>query len=387
MMLGFLAALACVLCLFLFLYPYAIYPLVLRLAPERPFGPDSDRRGGVKGEQPTAALMFCAYNEERSLPEKIANMRELKQRMPELQIYAYSDCSTDGTNAILEAASDVLTPVISTERTGKAAGMARMVEPLDVEVLVFTDANVILPPDDLEKLLAYFHDPEIGSVSAKLNYLLGEPGSASATAEIGKAYWEREEKLKRAESITGSMMGADGSVFARRRANYPKVPAHLLDDFIASFSVLFDGLRCVTAQDVNSYERVVASSSDEFFRKRRIACRAFNTYRYVQPRFGELSMFDRFKFFSHKVLRWLGGYFLAGAAVFGLIASLLLLGLAPTALLVSLGMIAVTLGVMGRIKPVMRMTEILKAVIATAIGVIESFQGKTYQTWRPAGSR
>ncbi len=387
MNLGLVAAAASALCLFLFLYPYVIYPALLRVMPKRAFGPESGRSGGVKGDKPTAALLFCAYNEERSLPEKIENMRALKERMPDLQIFAYSDCSTDGTNALLEAASDVLTPVLSTERTGKAAGMARMVEPLDVEVLVFTDANVILPPEDLDKLLGYFHDPEIGSVSAKLNYMLGEAGSASATAEIGKAYWEREEKLKRSESITGSMMGADGSVFARRRANYPKVPAHLLDDFIASFSVLFDGLRCVTAQDVNSYERVVASSSDEFFRKRRIACRAFNTYRFVQPRFSELSVFDRFKFFSHKVLRWLGGYFLAAGAVLGLIASFNLLGLASTALLVSLVLIAVTLGVMGRVKQVMRLTEIVKAVIATAIGVIESFQGKTYQTWRPAGSR
>jgi hypothetical protein len=98
-------------------------------------------------------------------------------------------------------------------------------------------------------------------------------------------------------------------------------------------------------------------------------------------------MFDRFKFFSHKVLRWLGGYFLIGAAVFGLIASFLLLGLGATALLVALGLIALTLGVAARIKPVMRATEIVKAVIATAIGVIESFQGKTYQTWAPAGSR
>lgn len=376
------------LCAALFLYPYVLYPRLLAWAPRRAYGPASGRRGGVAGDEPTAALFFCAFNEARALPEKIENLRALKARFPALEIYAYSDCSTDGTNALLTAAADILTPVIGETRTGKAAGMGRMVAMTQAEVLVFTDANVILPPTDLARLVAYFHDPEVGAVSATLRYLHADgAGAASATAEIGKAYWDREERLKRLESETGSMMGADGSAFARRRAGYPAVPPHLLDDFIASFSVLFDGLRCVAADDVNAYERVVASSSDEFRRKRRIACRAFNTYRWLRPRLGALSRFDRWKFWSHKLLRWLGFYVLAAGAVFGVIAALLLLGPLVTGALVAALLAGVAVGVALRLRPVMKGMEILRAIAATALGVVESLRGETYQTWKPAESR
>ena len=76
--------------LLLFVHPYVTYPASLRLFRSRPVG---RRRGGQ-----SLSLLFSAYNEERSLPQTICNLRALKRAYPDLQIIAYcvvADTSSD----------------------------------------------------------------------------------------------------------------------------------------------------------------------------------------------------------------------------------------------------------------------------------------------------
>lgn len=367
----------------MFLYPYAIYPIILRLLPKKPYVPDVAEAGC----EFSVALVFCAHNEADALPKKIDNIRALKRDWPRLQVYAYSDCSSDATNELLCRANDVLTPVIGQTRVGKAAGMRALVAMTDADIVVFTDANVIMDPNSIGRLCRYFQDPDIGTVAGTLVYQLEDDERPSSTAQVGGFYWRLEERIKKLESRTGSTPGADGSLFARRREGYPKVPIHLLDDLTASISVMFHGLRCVSAPDVVAYEQSVSVSSEEFRRKRRIACRAFNTYRYLYPKIKALSPLDRFKFFSHKVMRWWGAAYLSGACVC-LLAAGWTAGYPLLTSTIGAAVVSViwTLGAIGF--PIfLTLREVLQAVVATGIGVLESFAGRTYQTWTPAQSR
>src|SRR5690606_40246068 len=108
----------------------------------------------------------------------------------------------------------------------------------------------------------------------------------------------------------------------RRRRGYPRIPADPVDDMAVSLSVLSSGLRCVSAPDVRAYETSVADSREEFRRKRRIGCGSYSTYRYLRANIRRLGLVDRFKFVSHKLLRWWGGAFLTLALVSGLAALL-----------------------------------------------------------------
>jgi cellulose synthase/poly-beta-1,6-N-acetylglucosamine synthase-like glycosyltransferase len=331
--------------------------------------------------------VFCAFNEEEALPEKIRNIRALKQYCPNMQVLAYSDCSQDMTNQLLEQADDVLTPVIGTVRVGKLIGMQKLVAMTRQDIIIFTDANVIMEPESVPRILRYFTNPDIGSVAGTLVYRSNDAGSDTPTAAVGGLYWRLEEHIKRLESETGSTMGADGSVFARRRAGYPPLPGDLVDDLGASISVLFDGLRCVSAADVRAYEQSVHMSREEFRRKRRIACGSMSTYRYLLPKLRTLSWIDRFKFLSHKTLRWWGGLFLFFALVFAVLG-----GWSAGFLLVTIfaiGGAGLVLGLLGPkgIPVLSPVYEILLAVIATSVGVIESLAGRKYQTWTPAKSR
>ncbi len=359
-----------------FLHPYLFYPLSLRLMPPRPLTVGS-------GSRPTASLLFAAYNEERTLPAKLENIAAIKALHPDLEVLAYSDMSTDTTLDLLGSRPDLLRVIPAAERAGKATGMRLMVEQARGEICIFTDANVLLDPASVAPLLDYFRDPGIGGVAGTLHYVNDD---ASATAEAGGIYWRMEEGIKRLESRCGSIMGADGSIFATRRALYPQVPPHLLDDMIASMSVLFHGRRLISAPDVVAYERNATAAADEFRRKRRIACRAWNSYRHLRPGIALLPLAERYKFVSHKVVRWFGAplLLLSGAA---LTAALWLDG--RTMLLAALalaGGLLVTAALAG-VRPARTLMGFAAAMLATFVGVTDAWRGRTWQTWHPATSR
>ncbi len=366
----------------LFLHPYSSYLLSLRLMPRRLIAKRAALLTGSK--LPSATLLFSAFNEERALPAKLANLEIIKALHPDLEILAYSDMSTDGTLRLLESRPDLLRVIPARARAGKAMGMRAMVAEAQGEICIFTDANVLLDPESVTPLLAYFRDPAVGGVSGRLHYINGADGT---TASIGGLYWRLEEKIKALESRCGSMMGADGAIFATRRALYPEVPPHLLDDMIVSMSVLFHGKRLISAADVIAYERTTTDPRDEFRRKRRIACRSFASWRYLQPQMRRhFSATDRYKFVSHKLLRWFGAplALLSGATLslaLWLDGRVLLLGvLWGAAALVALGAAA-------RIRPCAMAMEIAASIWAAFLGVVDALRGRTYQTWTPAKSR
>lgn len=367
------------LCCILFLHPYVSYPLSLTLMRAKPIGKNTT------APLPSATLLFCAYNEERALPAKLQNIEEIKALHPELRVLAYSDMSADRTLELLHSRPDLLTVVPSTERTGKATGMRRMVAQADTDICIFTDANVLLDPAAIAPLLGYFRNPDIGGVAGKLVYINDAEGT---TAHVGGTYWRLEEKIKSLESRCGSMMGADGSIFATRRAIYPHVPPHLLDDMTTSLSVLFSDLRLISAPDVIAYERNTTDAGEEFRRKRRIACRAFNTHRHLWPRISaHFPPADIYKYVSHKLLRWFGAPILA-VGIIAFTAALATSGHVTLALLFWVaGAIGIVLGRVLKLRPFATITEVLFSIIATFIGITDSLRGRTYQTWAPAKSR
>src|SRR5207253_3620573 len=121
-----------------------------------------------------------------------------------------------------------------------------------------------------------------------------------------------------------AVMGADGSLFAIRRRLHRPVPPNLIDDMFLSLSVLCDGYRVVRARNAIAFEESVTASVEEFRRKIRIACQAFNVHRLLWPRLRALTTLDRYKYISHKFVRWLVVYWLALSAMFfegGMIAA------------------------------------------------------------------
>jgi len=370
----------CGFCLLAVVYPYVIYPLILARLPRKPLQWRAEDAGNAQ-----LSLAFCAYNEAATLPEKIVNLKRLHAAEPSLEILAYSDGSSDATAALLQAEADWITVIAAPERRGKSHGMNTLVKAASGDILVFTDANVVVDPGALAALRRDFSDPAVGCVCGHLIYTNPEEG---ATAATGSLYWRLEERIKDLESRCGSTMGADGALFAVRRRLYPEVPADIIDDMFVSLSILCAGYRVLRDPEVRAYERATTDSVDEFKRKIRIACQAFNCHRLLWPRLRRLPVLDRFKYVSHKLLRWFGIYFLL---IGGLAAALWLLlqgfGLVALAGLAG-ALLAYVAGRAGVPRLLGKVVEILRAMAATGIGLMKSRQGERFQTWDlPASSR
>jgi len=358
------------------LWPFLVYPLVLRMLPTRP-----EQSG--QGQVPSASLLFCAYNEAAAMPEKLANLAMLKQRYPALEILAFDDGSSDDTAALLAASGDLVTLIRGPGRSGKAHGMKQLAARARGDVLIFTDANVLLDTDAIGNLLARYVDPAIGGVLGSLHYM-GE--GESATASVGSLYWRIEERLKDEESRTGNVLGADGSIFSIRRSLYPEFPDSVLDDLTVSMAVVFAGKRLVKAKDVIARERLVAARGDEYRRKVRIAARAWHTHAYLRPQLRRMSGMDRFKYASRKIVRWFGGLFILTGAIAAFVLALRIspwLAIAGSAV----GMALLALGVRSKSGPVAAVVDILIAYAATLQGVFKAMSGRTVTVWNPAKSR
>lgn len=372
------AVLVLLVSLLLLAWPFAVYPAILGLLPERPV-----IRLRPGDPLPSASLLFCAYNEAAALPAKIANLRALKARYPALEILAYDDGSADATAALLDDAADVLTVIHGPGRAGKARGMKTLAARARGDVLIFTDANVLLEDAAIARLLGYYADWHVGGVLGSLVY---DGADASSSAQVGGLYWRIEEMLKDRESRTGNVMGADGSIFSIRRSLYPDFPDSVLDDLVVSMAVVFNGRRLVKAKDVVARETMVGAREDEMRRKVRIAARSWHTHRYLRPLLRRMSALDRFKYGSRKLVRWFGALWMAAGGVAALVLGwawhpLVAIGL----LLLGAGLFAMGYG--SRKGPLAAIADIMLAYGATLRGIVLAARGKDFTLWTPAKSR
>ncbi|MGD0502992.1 MAG: glycosyltransferase [Steroidobacteraceae bacterium] len=370
-----------ILCLLAACHPFVTYPwslIVLQaLRPARPAG------AGRSENRLSCAVCVCAYNEERVIARKVDNLLALRAQEPDLQILIYVDAASDRTAEILREYGGAIDLHVSAERHGKTYGMNLLAARAQAAVLIFTDANVIMDLACVRDFQRYFADPEIGCVCGNLVYT--NPGD-STTASTGSTYWRFEEAVKKLEMESGSVMGADGSLFAiRRELHYPP-PPHIIDDMYVSLMILCSGYRVIQASDAFAYEESVVSSREEFQRKIRIACQAFNVHRLVWPHLRQLDGVTLYKYVSHKLIRWFTIYLLAASAI-AFDAALLASGHGILAAAgAAFGAAALLLGRFCSLPPFAQITEILSAFAGTGLGVWRSLRGDRYQTWTPAAS-
>ena len=288
-----------VIALLLFVYPFAIYPVAVRLLPRwRPA-----RRREAHAEEPRVVMVICALNEQKIIRAKLENCLELKWPGGRVRVVVVSDGSTDATAAIArEFAAQGVELVEREQRRGKIANLNAVVPALEEDIVVLSDANVLYHADALRHLLACLEDPEVGCVSGKVVLTDSAPELDAPTG----GYYSLEWMLQQQASGIYSMPGADGAMYALRRELFrPCPPDTLIEDFVIPMAVLRQGRRVVFAPEAVGWERGPANLSEEFRRKVRIAAGAAQALLRgnAWPRKAPLRFWV--VFVSHKLLRWL----------------------------------------------------------------------------------
>jgi glycosyltransferase involved in cell wall biosynthesis len=332
----------------------------------------------------TFAICLCVYNERAVIREKINDLLRLRQAADDaLQILVYVDCANDGTTEILTEFRDQIDLHVSPERRGKTFGMNLLVARTDASVVMFTDANVLIDPQAVSVLRRYFADPAIGCVCADLTYV---NAGDSATAGVGSTYWRFNEWSKALETSTGSVIGADGSLFAVRRSLHRPVPKGLFDDIYVSLGALLQGYRVVRAPELRAFETHTTEAGDEFRRKIRIACECMHVHFELWPELRRLDAWNLYKYVAHRLMRWIGGYAILLSALLAAAALWAVVGPLWTISVILAASLAFVLSLRTRFGPTLKIWNVMLAFVGNAVGVWRALRGKRAVTWNSPGS-
>lgn len=303
-------------------HTYIFYPFLLKiLAKNRPPRSDFYQKDS---ELPYVSVIMSLYNEASVIRQKLECLQQLEYPTEKLTCFIGSDCSADQTNEIVSgyAEDNTFFQFFSfKERRGKPAVIndlaiaaerffkKRKQPTSSSHIFLVTDANVMLEPQTLKHLVRHFKNEKIVIVDANM---LNEGLRKKGISRSENRYLSGEVQLKYNEGLVwGKMIGPFGGCYAIRADWFTPVPSHyLVDDFYICMRVLErNGL---TINDLNAvcYESATHHIQDEYRRKTRISAGNYQnlkTFRHLWfPPFSVVN----FAFFSHKVLRWWGIFFM-----------------------------------------------------------------------------
>jgi cellulose synthase/poly-beta-1,6-N-acetylglucosamine synthase-like glycosyltransferase len=367
-------------------YIYAGYPAVLCLiAALRPV-----RAAAQSSTDVPVTLVISAFNEEREIAEKLRNSLSLDYPRPLLQIIVVSDASEDRTDEIVAGfAPQGVELLRMPQRGGKTSGLNEVVKRARGEIVVFSDANAMYRPDAVSRLVSNFSDPHVGCAVGESRYYDSETHS-----EVSEGlYWKYETAIKRLETRVGSVVGGDGAIYAIRRALYVPMAADSLSDFMNPLQIVRAGYRCVYEPAAQSYEYAGKSFRKEFARKVRIVNRGWRATLAMRSLMNPFrhGLFA-FELISHKLLRWLMPLCMAALLACN---ALLVAGLPQRtplyAVLLAGQVLFYALALLGHL--LRNIPSLPRLVIvpyyfclvnlASAIGIIDAYRGRTYATWTP----
>ncbi|MFO7924963.1 MAG: glycosyltransferase [Bacteroidales bacterium] len=292
------------------IHTYLLYPVLLEILARRK-SPNKTLYDSVD-ELPVVSVLMAVYNEQDVISEKIQSITDNKLPGNKLEILIGSDASTDNTNIILSglaSSNSILKCLLFESRRGKSSVINELVKLSGGDILIITDANVIMNKDTIFHLLKHFKNKQIGLVDSNMKHR-GLKGYGISVQE--HAYITREVKIKYREGVIwGTMMGPSGGCYALRKELYSEVPSlFLVDDFYINMKIIKAGYKAIIETEAKVCEDVSNSLSEEFRRKVRIAAGNFQNLKHFSA-----SLFSgirglSFSFFSHKVLRWTGPFFM-----------------------------------------------------------------------------
>ncbi|MFW6352031.1 MAG: glycosyltransferase [Bacteroidota bacterium] len=263
-------------------------------------------------ELPTVSILISAFNEEEVIESKVRSIFNTTYPIQKIEVLIGSDASEDNTNPILEKLTHIF-PQLQffpfRQRRGKGNVINDLYQRSKGSVILLTDANVMLERSTLFELVKYFKEPGIGLVDS---HMMNTNMHGSSISYQENAYISREVQIKQNESILwGTMMGPFGGCFAIRSELYYPVPRNfLVDDFFINMKILERGYKCINNLRARVFEDVSNNLKDEFRRKTRISTGNFQNLRYFSSLLWSQTKGLSFCFISHKVLRWLGPFFM-----------------------------------------------------------------------------
>lgn len=289
----------------LVVYPYVIYPFVLKVSNyffSRPV---------MRGQfLPTVTIIIPAFNEASCIKETIKNKLSQDYPQDKIDIIVVSDESTDGTDEIVETfmANQKVQLIRQVPRKGKAAGLNLAIKQAKGEIIVFSDANSIFDRDAISNFVKNYSDPSVGYITGSLTYVVEKDGVAQRGSD---AYMRFENVLRVIETEFDSVIGVNGGVDSIRKNLYKDIPQDQITDFVLPLHVIEQGMRVIYDENVRSYESPNSEVSTEFRMRVRVALRALRGLIYMKQLLNPFRHTKTaFCLISHKLIRYFAPIFM-----------------------------------------------------------------------------
>lgn len=299
---------------FAIFHSYVLFPIILQILAK-----NKKTNQNVFSEKdiinlPHVSILMALFNEEEVIEEKLNSILKTSYPNNKIEILIGSDNSTDKTNEIVEQYSiknSNINFTVFSSRQGKPKIINQLQKKAKGTVLIITDANVIFSENTVFQMLKHFKNENIGLVDTQMIHKK-ESISKSGISVQESSYINREVGIKQNESIIwGTMMGPFGGCYSIRNSLYKDVPSnYLVDDFYINMNVFVQSKNAINSKEAIVYEDVSNNLKDEFRRKIRIATGNFQNLSTFSKLLFSKKKGLAFSFFSHKVLRWLGPFFL-----------------------------------------------------------------------------
>jgi len=304
-------------CISLLIYSYLLYPLFVRLL----YQLSTQKSTIPTSYDPRVFVLIAAHNEASVIVEKLESIDSNDYPTEQVFIYLGSDNSTDATNQLVmdfqsKSKYEIYFQIMK-QRSGKIGTINSLYKKIldtheinEDDVFILTDADVMLRPNTIQKLVRHFRNAKIGVVDTQIINELDERKSVSKSESN---YLSKEVQLKYYEGqIFGKLMGTFGGCFAIRASCFKIIPEHFkVDDFYLTMHTLTLGYKAVSDPQAICTGKVLSTYSEEFKRKRRMSSGNFQNMavykQYILP-FTTLG----FVFFSHKVIRYIGPFLMLG---------------------------------------------------------------------------
>jgi len=296
--------------LFVIFHSYILYPVLLIIISSNK--PGNKVVFNREKNLPYVSIIMSVFNEEEVIKDKINSIFKNDYPPEKYEVIIGSDASTDRTNFMVGSLAKIHKSIRFypfEQRQGKGNIINQLIEKSNAEILILTDANVMFDNNTIFELIKHFKNKKIGLVDTNM---INKGAKKEGISIQEKAYISREVKIKNREGkIWGTMMGPFGGCYAIRKNLYANIPKNfMVDDFYFNMKILEKGQKTINELNAKVYEDVSNDFREEFRRKVRISTGNFQNlvtfFHLLFPPFSGLS----FSFFSHKVLRWLGPFFM-----------------------------------------------------------------------------
>lgn len=307
--------------IFLVIYHHAFYPFLLQRIANKKTIKIAANDSHVHHAPATLkiAMIIPAFNEEKTIRDKLYNCISLDYPEALLDIYIVLDGCTDNTHAIIEETlKDGIFSALNiqiihhSDNCGKIARINETVKIIQADLIAFSDVSSLISCDALHICARHFFvskphsttgvaparsEKPVGVVTGFYR-LLNPANNGEST------YWQHQCKQQLAESTMGAVQGAHGAFYMIKAELFKPLPYDTInDDFVIPMQIVGLGYQAIMEPNINALELEKTSRHQEASRRVRIAAgnmqQLFRLRNLLNPKYRNVA----FMFASGKTLR------------------------------------------------------------------------------------